>query len=63
MKNRSVKKGVDVDIHENSRDYLEKVYENAKFVAEKYGWCHIDCQENGCLKSVDDIHQLILNNL
>ena len=63
MKERSAKTDLDVDIHENSRDYLEKVYKNAKFVAKKYGWCHIDCQENGNLKSVDDIHRLILNNL
>jgi len=63
MKKRSAKTDLDVDIHENSRDYLEKVYENAKFVAKKYGWCHIDCEEDGYLKSVDDIHHLILNNL
>lgn len=63
MKKRSAKTDLDLDIHENSRDYLEKVYENAKFVAKKYGWCHIDCEEDGYLKSVDDIHRLILNNL
>lgn len=63
MKNRSSKNNIDSDIHENSRDYLEKVYENAKFVAKKYEWCQINCEENGNLKSVDDIHQLILKNL
>lgn len=57
--NKDLKK----DIHENDKQYLEKVYLNAKFVSEKYNWININCSENGDIKSIEDIHKLIINHI
>lgn len=51
------------DIHENNKAYLEKVYKNAKFVSEKYGWINIDCSENDGLKSIENIHSMIIEQI
>lgn len=63
MKNRESKNNILQDIHENNRKYLEKVYENSKYVAEKYGWLQIDCSVNGNIKSIDEIHSMILEKI
>ena len=63
MKNRGSKNNILQDIHENNRKYLEKVYENSKYVAEKYGWLKIDCSINGNIKSIDEIHSMILEKI
>ncbi|EJU23601.1 dTMP kinase [Peptoanaerobacter stomatis] len=51
------------DIHENNKAYLKKVYKNAKFVSEKYGWINIDCSENDGLKSIENIHSMIMEKI
>lgn len=43
------------DIHEKDSAYLQKSYENACFVAEKYGWHRIICAGGGSIKTVEDI--------
>lgn len=63
MKNRESKNNITNDIHENNREYLEKVYKNSKYVAEKYEWTCIDCSDNGRLKTIDEIHNMILKKL
>ena len=50
INNSSVK-----DIHESNEDYLNKSYENACFVAEKYGWNRIKCAVDGKVRTIDDI--------
>lgn len=45
-----------LDIHESNREYLEKTYENAKFVADKCGFTVIDCVRDGELKTIGEIH-------
>ena len=50
INNSSVK-----DIHESNEDYLNKSYENACFVAEKYGWKRIKCAIDGKVRTIDDI--------
>lgn len=47
------------DIHERDKDYLKKTYENAKYIAEKYDFVTINCSENGKIKSIEQIHQII----
>lgn len=47
------------DIHEKDAKHLEEAYCNAKAIARKYGWVEIPCTEKGHLKSIDEIHQLI----
>lgn len=69
MKNRKNKitGNVKKDIHEANKDYLEKSYENALYVAKKYGWKNIDCTSNDKLRQIKDIHEeiysLILKSL
>lgn len=44
-----------LDIHEQDFTYLEKSYENAKYVAEKFGWQTISCIKDGEIRTIDDI--------
>jgi len=48
-----------LDIHENDFSYLEKSYENAKYVSEKFGWKHVLCVENGEIRTIDTIQNEI----
>ena len=50
-----------LDIHESDREYIKKSYENAKFIAKKYGWKIIDCVKNGEMRSIEDIHEEIFS--
>lgn len=47
------------DIHERSESYLQKSYDNACFVADKYGWKHIKCAVDGKVRTIDDISEEI----
>ncbi|MBE7029515.1 MAG: thymidylate kinase [Ruminococcaceae bacterium] len=47
------------DIHERDEGYLEKTYENAKFVAENYGFNIINCVKDNKLRTIDDIQEEI----
>lgn len=44
------------DIHERNREYLEKSYDNACYIAKKYSWEHILCVDNGNIRSIEDIN-------
>lgn len=57
MKNRANKiDNTDIkDIHESNREYLERSYDNACFVAKKYGWSRIKCARDGAVRSIEDI--------
>ena len=58
------KNGEAKDIHEQDAKYLENAYNAGKWVSEKYAWERIDCvDENGKLKSIENIHNLIYNSL
>ncbi len=63
MKNRPNKiDSSDVkDIHESDSDYLNKSYENAVSVADKYGWHKISCVNDGKIRTIDDISEEIFN--
>lgn len=43
------------DIHERNEGYLQQSYDNACFVAEKYGWKRIKCAVDGKVRTIDDI--------
>ncbi len=47
------------DIHESDLNYLEKSYNNALYIADKYNWKKIECVKNNQLRSIDDIHEEI----
>ncbi|MBQ8298450.1 MAG: thymidylate kinase [Clostridia bacterium] len=52
------------DIHEQDDEYLRSAYETALWVAKKYGWTIINCaDENGNLRTIDDIHEEIYNRI
>ncbi|MBQ3470984.1 MAG: deoxynucleoside kinase [Clostridia bacterium] len=53
--------GEQKDIHESDRDYLEKSYKNAVYVAENFGWQRISCVEDGRIRAIEDIHNDIYN--
>ncbi len=51
------------DIHESNVDYLLKCRESALFAANELSWDVIKCSENGYIKSVEEINELILKSI
>lgn len=55
------------DIHEKDKSHLEKSYNSALYVAEKFGWTRVSCVKNDELRTIEDIHgelkNYILNEL
>ncbi len=51
------------DIHESNGEYLQKSYDNALFVAERYGWEIISCVDNGRLRTIEEIHEDIYDRI
>lgn len=51
------------DIHERDSEYIKRSYENAKYVADKFGFITINCTENGQMKSIDGISESIISKL
>ena len=49
------------DIHESDRAYIQKSYENALWVAKRYGWHIISCVKDGCIRTIDDISDEVYN--
>ena len=47
------------DIHESDEGYLQKSYDNAVSVAEKYSWNRISCVKDGKIRTIEDISQEI----
>lgn len=43
------------DIHERDEGHIQKSYDNAKYIAGKYGWQVVNCAPGGALRSVEDI--------
>lgn len=52
-----------MDIHEKSFNHLEKSYKAAKYAAEKLGWKTIDCVKNGNMRSIEDIHNEVIEKI
>ena len=64
VKRGQTSSGGEKDIHEQDDDYLKSAYETALWVAKKYGWTIINCaDENGNLRTLDDIHQEIYDRI
>lgn len=47
------------DIHESDEGYLQKSYDNAVSVAEKYAWNRISCVKDGKIRTIEDISEEI----
>lgn len=50
----------DKDIHERDKEYLEKTYENALYIAKKYDWNEVFCVEDGQIRTIEDINDEIM---
>ena len=53
-KNRDAE-GVEGDINEKDNVFLDKVYDNSLYVADKYNFKVVECSKDGVLRSIDDI--------
>ena len=59
--------GVEGDINEKDNVFLDKVYDNSLYVADKYNFKIIECSKKGKLRSIDDIsseiYDVVKNNI
>lgn len=51
--------GMEKDIHERNSEYLIDSYNNALYIAQKYGWNIVKCTDIKGLRQIDDIHNEI----
>ena len=51
------------DIHEDDREYMKKSYDNAFYVAKKFGWTTISCVKDGEIRTIEDIHEEIYHHV
>ena len=47
------------DIVESDKEFLDKVYDNSLYVADKYNFKVIECSKDGVLRSIEDISEEI----
>ncbi|MGN0960971.1 MAG: dTMP kinase [Christensenellales bacterium] len=60
MEERGIHKtGTAKDVHEQDPNHLKHAYNAGKYVGEKFGWDMINCVDNGKLKSIEEISELI----
>lgn len=57
---RKENEGVMNDIHEKHLDFMYKVYNSALFVADYLNWDVVNCDINGQMRSIEDIHKDIV---
>lgn len=57
---RKDNEGIANDIHERDIDFMKKVYDNALFVAYYLNWDIINCDKDGKMRSIEDIHSDVL---
>lgn len=55
--------GIKNDIHEKDLTFMKKVYDNALFVADYLNWTIIECSSDNKMKSIEEIHQEIIEAL
>lgn len=58
-KARIQNEGILNDLHERDIEYMREVYENSLFVANYLGWDIIQCNNEGRMRSREDIHSEI----
>lgn len=57
--NREENEGIENDIHEKDLKFMEKVYNNAIFVADYLSWNKVNCSDGEQMKSIETIHNEI----
>ncbi|MCL2228793.1 MAG: thymidylate kinase [Firmicutes bacterium] len=64
VKQRTTQKtGKKIDIHERDPKHLTDAYNAAKYVAKKFKWTTVDCVKDGKFKSIEEIHDIIINHI
>ena len=51
------------DIHESDQNHLKDAYSAACDVAKKYGWYEIKCVKNNEIRTIEDIHKEIYEEI
>ena len=51
------------DIHERDKEHLKDSYEAACELVQKYNWYEVKCVKNGEIRSIEDIHEEIYNEI
>lgn len=60
MEERGIHKtGTIKDVHEQDAEHINHAYKAGKYVGQKFGWDIINCTENGQIKSIDEISEVI----
>lgn len=61
--NRKENEGIENDIHERDTNFMEKVYQNALFVADYLSWDKIICNKDDKMKTIEEIHEEIYKKI
>lgn len=56
---RKENEGIENDIHERDTSFMQKVYQNALFVADYLSWDKVICNNGDKMKIIDEIHEEI----
>lgn len=57
---RKSNEGISGDIHETNAGFMNKVYENSVYIAERLGWHKVECiAADGTMRTPEDIHREI----
>ena len=51
------------DIHESDTSHLKESYKAACDLVAKYDWCEIKCVKDGQIRSIEDIHEEIYEEI
>ena len=51
------------DIHEKNEKHLQDAYNEACKLVEKYNWYEVKCVRSGKIRTIDDIHEEIFQEI
>lgn len=51
------------DIHESNKTHLQDAYNEACKLVKKYNWCEVKCFEQDRIRTIDEIHEEIFENI
>lgn len=54
------KRGEVLDAHESDREYMSGCIDNGKRLCEDYGYEYIDCEDSNGIRSIESIHESIM---
>lgn len=57
VRRRAADTGVQADIHERDEDYLRRCRQSARRIARELGWTMVDCEREGRLRPIEEIHE------